>query len=132
MISFGVWAPDEATFWASWIGAGIATEPGRLAPSYAECIQTTADSWDGIVSRNGVAVPGWHCNVRLFGAVEAMFRAGCPADGDIWQQTHAAQAFGLTDQPADMETGFPAGMRSPSGVVYADVHEFTSPSNVWA
>lgn len=131
-IQFGVHSPDEATFWATWIAAGIATEPHRLAPSYAECIQTTADSWDGIVTRDGVAVPGWHCNVRVFGALAVMFTAGCPAEGSIWERTHAAEAFQLTPQSADPETGFPAGMRSATGVVYADVADFSSPSNVWA
>jgi len=142
MILFGVWSPDQSTFWQSWIGAGIATEPGVLAPTYAQCVQTTADSWHGIVAKqtgtdgdgNPVLepVPGWHCNVRVFGAVEAQFTAGLPQTGSIWERTRAAQVFGLTEQPADPETGFPAGMRSPAGVVYADCNDFSSPSNVWA
>lgn len=142
MITFGVHAPSQDAFWSTWIAAGIATEPGVLAPSYAECIQTTADSWHGIVTRqtgmddegNPIhePVPGWHCNVKVFGSLAAMFTAGCPADGDIWRRTHAAEAFGLTLQDADPETGFPAGMRSPAGVVYADASHFSSPSNVWA
>ena len=145
MIHFGVWASSEAVFWDSWINAGIATAPYVLAPQYAPFIQTTAGSWHGIIVKtpavldgNGVEitpavmVPGWHCNVRVFGALEASFKAGCPTEGTIWERTHAAQAFGLSLQPADPETGFPAGMRSPSGVVYADASAFTSPSNLWA
>lgn len=132
MIEFGVWAPDQDTFWSTWIAAGIATEAGLLAASYADCIQTTAGSWDGIVSHAGVPVPGWHCNVRVFGALEAQFTAGLPQTGSIWERTRAAQVFSLTQQPADPVTGFPAGMRSQTGVVYADAADFTSPSNVWA
>ena len=70
--------------------------------------------------------------MRVFGALESSFKAGCPEVGTIWERTHAAQAFGLSLQPADPVTGFPAGMRSPSGVVYADTNDFSSPSNVWA
>lgn len=132
MIQFGVWSPDQATFWASWVQAGIATEAGTLAPTYQDGIQTTAGSWDGIVSHAGVPVPGWHCNVRVFGAIEQQFTAGLPQTGSIWVRTRAAQVFGLTQEPADPDTGFPAGMRSQSGVVYADAADFSSPSNVWA
>lgn len=131
-IQFGCWAPDEATFWNTWVAAGIATKPNVLAPGYDNCIQTTADSWHGIVTRDGVAVPGWHCNVRVFGALAAQFTAGCPPDGSIWERTRAADVFGLTYHDADAETGFPAGMRTATGVIYADASDFRSPSNVWA
>ena len=140
MIQFGVWAPDEATFWASWIARGICTAPHVFAPQYSG-IETT-HSWDGIVTKqtgtdeNGLPimtpVPGWHTNVRLSGPLEAQFTAGLPQTGTIWERTHAATVFGLTLQDADPETGFPAGMRSSAGVVYADPSAFSSPSNVWA
>jgi hypothetical protein len=130
MITFGVWAPSEAVFWQAWIDRGICTAPGVFAPQYAG-IETT-HSWDGIVTRNGAPVPGWHTNVRLSGALEAQFTAGKPQEGTIWERTHAAVVFGLTLQEADPETGFPAGMRSAAGVVYADPSAFSSPSNVWA
>ena len=142
MINFGVRAPSRDIFEATWKAAGIMNADGSLAPGYAECIQTTAGSWHGIITRQTGTdaegqpilepVPGWHCNVRVFGALAVMFTAGCPAEGSIWERTHAAEAFQLTLQPADPETGFPAGMRSATGVVYADVADFTSPSNVWA
>ena len=90
-IDFGVWAPDEQTFWQSWIDAGIGnfydddnnvTRFGdgqwRYAPEYRG-IQTTT-SWSGIITKtpavldeNGevvtpaVLVPGWHTNVRVYG-----------------------------------------------------------------
>lgn len=132
MICFGVWAPSQSVFWESWIAAGIATAPNRIAPQFDAWMQTTAGSWDGIVSRDGVAVPGWHCNVRVWGAVEQQFIAGLPQTGSLWERTHAALVFNLSDQAADPVTGFPAGMRSPHGVVYADAEDFSSPSNVWA
>lgn len=132
MIHFGVWAPDQETFWQSWIDAGICTAPGEYAPGYAGMIDTTWPSWDGVVVKNGVPVAGWHTNVRVWGALEVQFTHGLAQTGSIWERTHAAQVFGLTPEEADPVTGFPAGMRSPTGVVYADASAFTSPANVWA
>lgn len=136
MILFDVWAPSAQVFWQSWIDAGICSAPGVYRAPYAGCVETTADNpltaWPGIVFREGVAVPGWHVNVRVGGVIEASFRAGCPDVGTIWETTHAAEAFSLTRQAADPVTGFPAGMRSSSGVVYADAAAFSTPSNVWA
>jgi len=140
MIIFGVWSPDESTFWQSWIDRGICTAPKVFAPSY-RYIETT-HTWDGIVKKQtGVdqdgnpimeAVPGWHTNVRVSGPLEAQFTAGKPSTGTIWERTHAAAVFGLTYEAADSVTGFPEGMRSSAGVVYADASAFNSPSNVWA
>lgn len=140
MIHFGVWAPDEETFWQSWIEAGIVEVVDgqrRYKAPYAGHIDTTT-SWDGRVRKEGVVVPGWHTNVRVWGPLEAQFAQGLPQydeDGHllpVWQRTHAAAYFGLTQQPADEATGFPAGYRSAAGVTYADVADFSSPSNVWA
>lgn len=133
MISFGVWAPTETVFWQSWISAGICKEPNVFNAPFAGCVEVST-KWPGIVPAKllGQTVYGWHANVRVFGAVEASFRAGCPTVGTIWETTHAAEAFGLTQQDADPETGFPAGMRSSTGVVYADASAFKSPANVWA
>lgn len=145
-IRFGVWAPSEAEFWSSWVARGICTEPGVFAPAYAGCLQTTARTWPGVVFRTqpvvdvetheivtpAEVVPGWHCNVIVTGALVEQFTAGCPATGTIWERTHAAAVFGLTEQPEDPETGFPAGMRSAAGVTYCDAEAFTSPANVWA
>lgn len=44
MITFGVHAPSQDAFWSTWIAAGIATEPGVLAPSYADCIDFSSPS----------------------------------------------------------------------------------------
>ena len=137
MILFGCWAPSEQAFWDSWIAAGICTAPHVFAAGYQE-IQTTAGAWDGVVTRDGVAVPGWHCNCRVWGNLEAQFTAGLAqtdANGNLkplFERTHAAQIFGLTQEPANSETGFPAGYRNTTGVTYADVRDFSSPSNVWA
>ena len=131
MIEFGIWAPSEDVFWASWVGAGICTERLIYAPGYAGCIETSY-TWSGHAMRNGVSVPGWHTNVKVIGALAQMFTAGCPDVGTIWERTHAAQAFGLVQQDADPVTGFPAGMRSQNGVTYADLSAFSSPSNTWA
>jgi hypothetical protein len=131
-IDFGVWAPSEAVFWQTWIDAGICTAPHVFAAAYAG-IQTNAATWPGIVeTAEGEPVPGWHTNVRVAGPLVAAFTAGRPATGTVWERTNAAAVFGLTSQPADPDTGFPAGMRSSSGVTYCDPSAFASPSNVWA
>lgn len=138
MIQFGVWARSEQAFWDTWIAAGICESPGVYRPGYAGCIDTTAGAWDGTVYKQGSAVAGWHCNVRVSGPLYEQFTAGLAqtdADGNllsVWSRTHAAAVFGLTNQAADAATGFPAGMRSASGVTYADANAFSSPSNVWA
>jgi len=137
MIQFGVWAPSQETFWNTWIDAGICSAPNEFKPPYAGCIETTCSVWDGIVVKEGIAVPGWHCNVRISGALADQFTAGlpsCDSDGNllsVWNRTHAASAFSLTLQQYDPVTGFPAGMRSASGVTYADVNDFSSPANQW-
>ena len=48
----------------------------------------------------------------------------------LWDRTWAAEVFGLTAQPADPETGFPAGMRNTAGVTYADPMDIHTPTNV--
>lgn len=141
MIIFGVHAPDEATFWQSWVEAGIVEivdGKRRLKAPYAGNMDTTADSWGGIITKDGEVVPGWHCNVRVWGDLEQQFIFGLAQADEagallsIWQRTHAATFFGLTLQAADETTGFPAGYRSAAGVTYADTADFSSPSNVWA
>ena len=149
MIEFGIWAPSEAVFWASWQSAGICDAERNLLPPYEQCVQLSAlDGWHGIVTRatgevdeHGTpimaAVPGWHCNVRVFGAVAEQFTSGIPQHDesgllrDVMDRTWAPVAFALTEQPADLETGFPAGWRSASGVTYTDARNFSSPACVW-
>lgn len=153
IIDFAVRAPDEATFWQAWENAGIVgydAEGNRvLAPEYREIAisSQTSDGWvptrdSGRVDEDGNAimepVPGWHANVRVHGDLALQMTAGLPQyddDGnllDVFQRTHAVQVFGLTEQPADAVSGFPAGYRNSTGVHYADTAHLKSPSNVWA
>lgn len=137
MINFGVWAPSQEVFWQTWIDAGICSAPGEYLPPYAGGVDTTASSWDGIVYKNGVTVPGWHCNVRVFGNLADQMTQGlemCDAEGNlksVWDRTHARAFFQLTLEPENEETGFPAGYRSVTGVTYADASDFSSPTNVF-
>jgi len=137
MINFGVWAPDEQTFWTSWQNAGICDAERNLLSPYNQCVQLTAGLWPGTVERNGVPVEGWHCNVRVFGLVEDQFTSNIEQydeNGvlrDVIDRTWAVVAFSLTEQPADTETGFPAGWRSSTGVTYTDIRNFSTPANVW-
>lgn len=156
MLSFGVWSPTKDAFFAAWTDAGIGAfdEDGNWvynAP-YAGSIQTTADSWSGIIVKTSgtydedgkeltppVLVDGWHCNVRVHKPeLIEQFIQGLPQtdeDGNqlsIWDRTHAAAFFQLSQQDADPTTGFPAGYRGAHGVTYADVTDFSSPANVWA
>lgn len=125
IIDFAIWAPDQATWLESWIAAGILDADGNPTEQYSDHIATTAGTWPGVVTKNGAAVTGWHCNVRVAGALAARF----PDVATAWQW--AVVTFGLSQQPADPATGFPAGWRSPQGVTYCDPTEFRSPSNVW-
>lgn len=50
MITFGIWSPDEATFWQSWQTAGIVDENRDFKPEYSE-IQITAGAWGGQVDK---------------------------------------------------------------------------------
>ena len=146
-IDFAVWAPDEATFWASWVAAGICTEPGVLAARYQGVECSALMGWPGIIMKSqpvydgdgkllqeAVVVPGWHCNVRVTGDLVHAFTAGLEQTGPdglplpIWDRTWAEYVFPLTEQPADPETGFPAGYRSAQGVTYADAADIKSPS----
>ena len=137
---FCIWSPDMATFLQSFQAAGILDQDGNPVGQYAGSIELST-SWNGIVTKQtGVdangnpiieTVPGWHCNVRVSGAIAEQFTAGLPQEGTIWERTRAAQAFAITLQPADPVTGFPAGMRNAQGVRFADPSEFSSPSNVW-
>lgn len=148
-IDFALWSPTEATFWQDWTTAGIVTEPYQFTPSYPGIIisDQTKQGWvptraTGQLDQDGrpimEAVPGWHANVRIEGPLVDQFTAGLPqtdAQGKLlplFQRTHATAFFGLTQQPADATTGFPAGMRSKTGVHYCDPTTFKSPSNVWA
>jgi hypothetical protein len=85
-IKFGVWAPDQNTFWQSWADAGIVEKdeqsgdviyPIQFTNEY-QGISTTADSWHGkIISNPGnpeadppvapTYISGWHCNVIVYG-----------------------------------------------------------------
>jgi hypothetical protein len=159
MIEFGVWAPSKAAFYSAWETAGI----GQLVDGvweynapYAGGIQTTAESWSGVVVQTPgtydaegneitppVLVNGWHCNVRVHSqALIDQFTDGLDqyeTDGegnqvlkDVFDRTNAATIFSLSSEAANGTTGFPAGQINASGIVYTDKRNFTSPANVWA
>lgn len=149
MLEFGIKAPSEAVFWQSWVDAGICTEAGVFHPDYQE-IQITAGSWSGVIVKTPAVydaegneitpaetVPGWHCNARVYGALEAEMTYGLePYDAEgnlksVFDRTWAINIFQLTWHEADPETGYPAGYSNSSGVMYADMRDFSSPSNVW-
>ena len=152
VIDFGVWAPDEATFWASWEAAGIIeydVDGNRHYTAEYQGIEVTS-SWPGIVTKTpavededgniitpAVLVSGWHCNVRVTGPLVAEMTYGLPQhneDGtlkDVLMRTWAMQLFGLEWSEADPVTGFPAGCRNADGITYSDTRNFSSPDNVW-
>lgn len=149
-IDFAVWAPDEATFWAGWIAAGIVDADHNPTAEYRNGFvisDQTSQGWvptrpTGAVDDDGnpimEPVPGWHANVRVYGDLAAEMTYGLAqtdADGnvlDVFDRTWATNIFSLTEQPSDPVTGFPAGFRNTSGVTYCDVRDLSSPSNVWA
>jgi len=134
MIHFGVWAPDEATFRASWIAAGILEdEPGyHFTTEYPGVELTATQGWHGII--NGV--PGWHCNVIVTGPLVDEMTYGLAQHGEdgellsVFDRTWACEIFQLTEQEADPVSGFPAGYRNSSGVTYCDMRDIRTPANV--
>lgn len=149
MISFSLWSPDEVTFWQSWIDAGICTAPREFTAAYPGIsisdqssqgwtpTRATGEIVDGVPVM--APVPGWHANVRItHPAMVAQFTAGLHQVGEsgellpLFERTHAAAVFGLVEQEANAETGFPAGYRNETGVTYCDQRDITSPTNVWA
>lgn len=143
MISFGIWADTEATFWDSWIAAGIATAPNQLAPEYRE-LQLSTQTQQGWcpMKADGTPVPGFHANARVMpgSALHTQFTYGLAQmneDGTpktIWERTWADMVFSLEYVAADPLTGFKAGHRSVTfpGVRYADGSLWASPANVIA
>jgi hypothetical protein len=158
-LDFGVRSPDgEAVFWQSWITAGIALEPYKLAPGYTGMNISTQSQqgWTptrltgnmitdpmGNLVPERIAVSGWHANVRVYDpALIAMFTHGLDQTDEngvlknLFDRTWAKEVFQLTEQPFDPVTGFPAGFRNSVGVTYADltpgVTPFRSPTNRWA
>lgn len=142
-LEFAIWAPDEATFWQSWIDAGICTEPYIWTPEYSDLIQLT--DWDSgqisILGENGEIVgvkDGWFANCKVTGSLAQEFTYGLNQHDengellDIFDRTWATQVFGLTEQPANPDTGFPAGWRNSAGVTYTDMRNILTPYNVWA
>lgn len=138
MVLFGVWSPDEATFWQSWIAAGICTAPNVFAPNYTGVEVST--SWGGKIARaDGTEISGWHANVRVSGQLAEAMTAELPQTDDagnlleLWDRTWAAQVFQLSEVEIDPTTGFPTGYRNTTtGVKYCDPSRFITPSNVWA
>lgn len=139
-IDFAVWSPNEETFWQSWITAGICTAPHTYTAEYPGIIisdQTTQGWTPTKVDASPVA--GWHANVRITDPnLIWQFTNGLPqtdAEGNLlnlFDRTWATYVFSLTEQPKDLETGFPAGYRNNTGVTYCDIRDIKSPSNVWA
>lgn len=149
ILEFGIWSPDEMTFWQSWITAGICTAPCEWTPEYSDLIQLT-DWHSGRIpipathdEEGNVVTPaslkaGWFANCRVSRSLALEFTHGreqYDAEGnllDIFDRTWAAEVFGLSEQPANLETGFPAGWRNSLGVTYTDMRNILTPYNVWA
>lgn len=149
MILFNGWAPDEATFWQSWVKAGIVDEDRNFLPGYAGFVDVNSQSDQGWTPTKQIGtdqdgkpilevVLGWHFNARVWGQLEAQMCHDLEQyneDGtlkNVFERTYAALIFNLEPKEADEETGFPAGYRNEDGVTYADASAFSSPSNVWA
>jgi len=143
ILSFAIWAPDEQTFWQSWVSAGICTEPYIWTPEYSDLIQLT--DWHGgkipLLDEQGEVTgvkPGWFANCRISGRLAQELTTGLDQydeDGnlkDVFARSRLVDVLGLTAQPADSETGFPAGWRNSAGVAYTDMRNVRTPYNVWA
>ena len=136
-IDFAVWAPTEEAFWNSWIARGICTAPYAWTAGYPgiQISDQTAQGWTP-THEDGTPVPGWHANVRITGPLVWEFTNGLNQYGEdgnelpLFTRTWAEEVFGLTEQLADPETGFPAGMRNAAGVTYADTRDIHTPTNV--
>lgn len=136
IITFTIWAVDEATFKQRWIDAGILEDaPGYVfRPAYPGVEITATQGWSGVID----GIPGWHCNARVEGALAEAMTAGLPQtdqDGNplgLFERTWAAYIFGLTErQEIDPETGFPYGATTEDGALrYGDPADLATPANV--
>ena len=150
-IRFTIWASSEATFRNRWIAAGILEDaPGYVfRPAYPGVELTATQGWSGVVTKptgdvdedgNPIleAVPGWHANAYVSGALEEAMTANLPQvdeNGDplgLFERTWAAYIFGLTEEQAiDPATGFPFGARTEDGALrYGDPADLATPANV--
>lgn len=147
-IRFAVWAPDEATFWASWQQAGIVDAERNVMPEYRNGFaisDQTSQGWTPTLDTGQVdgdgnpimePVPGWHANVIVYSPLAAEMMYGLnqtDEDGDlldVFDRTWATHIFQLTYQDADPVTKFPAGYRSSQGVTYCDARDIKTPTNV--
>lgn len=151
-IRFSVWAPDEATFWASWQAAGIVDADRNQTSEYANGFvisDQTSQRWRPMRKTGNMAidafgdlieemttVPGWHANVKVYGDLAAQMTYGLnqtDQDGallNVFDRTWATHIFALTEQPADPTTGFPAGYRNNTGVTYCDARDIATPTNI--
>lgn len=137
VIDFAVWAPDEATFWASWVTAGIVTAPHTYTSEYPG-VEVTSQSAHGWIppDANGDPITGWHANVRVTGPLVAEMTYGIDQHDEgalknVFDRTWATLIFQLEWREADATTGFPAGYRNATGVWYCDPRDFKSPTNTW-
>lgn len=147
MISFAIHAPDEDTFWQSWIDAGICTAPHQYTSDYEDCVQVH-DWGSGRVptwGTDGEGKPiitghkqGWFANAYVTGNVERAMVAGKPQHDengtllDVMERTWALLVFSLTWQDRDQVTNFPAGYRNEAGICYTDTRNILTPYNVRA
>ena len=131
MISFAVRAPDEATFWASWVDAGICTGPHEYTPDYAGCVWVN-DWGSGVIPEKD----GWFANVYVSGQIEQAMVAGRPQTDEqgqplgVFDRTWATLVFSLAWRDRDETTNFPPGYANAAGIYYADTADIATPHNV--
>ncbi len=144
-LAFAAWADTKAKFVKSWQDASILDMNENVTLPYLG-IRTNMRTWSGIIttpdpdnSELSLLVPGWHTNVWVHGPLVAEMTAGLEQhenDGvtlkNILDRTHAVQLFGLSKKAKGASTNFPAGRESSASVVYCDIRDFNTPSNVRA
>jgi hypothetical protein len=138
IIDFAIWAPDEATFWQSWIKRGLAIEPYQFNSAFEIIItDETSQSWmPGTWSgkereQEFTKIPGWHANIRVTGPTAEKFVHILNLDKQPEGKT-PEKAIELVSKERDEETKFPAGYQDDDGIVYTDKQNINTPTNVWA
>lgn len=77
-------------------------------------------------------VPGYHVNMRAYGAVAELLTAGLPQTGSLFERTHIlALLDGLEWVAEPTAEGVPAGYVGPNGIRIIDPASVATPARVW-
>lgn len=161
-IYFRVWAPSEQVFRDSWVAAGVAEVVDgkwQLTEAHRGMHVSLDMGWPGLIVKTPAVIDGdgnvvtpavmkdgIFIDVKVYDpALIQQFTNGLEqyetvqVDGldvqqerNLFDRTHAAQVFGLSDEPRNPNTNFPPGKKNAAGVTYCDWRDVETPAHGFA